>query len=214
MVKGKDNIFGNKEGKKYHEKATKEEAPQNESLTSEAENMSASEQDGSANVTEETKQEASETQATSNKEEELTKQVQELQDKYIRLMAEFDNFRKRSLKERTELIKSAGEDILVNILPIMDDFERGLTLMDQSPDIESVKQGVLLIYNKFKEFLTQRGIKEIEAIKLNFNVDLHEAITKIPAPDESLKGKVVDVLQKGYYLGDKVIRYSKVVVGE
>jgi molecular chaperone GrpE len=129
-------------------------------------------------------------------------------------MAEFDNFRKRSLKERMELVKSAGEDVLINILPVMDDFERGLIAIEKSTDIESVKQGIQLIYNKFKDFLTQRGVKEIEAQNQDFNVDIHEAITKIPAPEEDLKGKVVDVVQKGYYLNDKVIRYAKVVIGE
>jgi molecular chaperone GrpE len=149
-----------------------------------------------------------------DKEEAYQKQINELQDKYIRLMAEFDNFRKRSLKERMELLKSAGEDVLVNILPVIDDFERGLDAIEKSSDIEAVKQGIQLIYNKFKDFLVQRGVKEIDARTQDFNVDIHEAITKIPAPEENLKGKVVDVIQKGYYLNDKVIRYAKVVVGE
>ena len=96
----------------------------------------------------------------------------------------------------------------------MDDFERGLTAMESSQDVEAVKHGVVLIYNKFKDFLTQRGVKEIDAAKQDFNVDVHEALTKIPAPEEALKGKVVDVIQKGYCLNDKVIRYAKVVVGE
>ena len=144
----------------------------------------------------------------------ITQKCNDLNDKNLRLMAEFDNYRKRSLKERTDLIKSAGEDILVSILPVMDDFERGLAAMESSQDVEAVKQGVLLIYTKFKDFLTQRGVKEIEAFKQDFNVDVHEALTKIPAPEEELKGKVVDVIQKGYSLNDKVIRYAKVVVGE
>jgi len=130
------------------------------------------------------------------------------------LMAEFDNFRKRTLKERTELIKTAGEDILLNILPVVDDFERGLQVIDKSEDIASVKQGIHLIYNKFCEFLKQRGVKEIEAVRQDFDVDVHEAITKIPAPTEDLKGKVVDVVQKGYVLNEKVIRFAKVVIGE
>jgi molecular chaperone GrpE len=146
--------------------------------------------------------------------EECQKQINELQDRYIRLMAEFDNFRKRSLKERMELLKSAGEDVLVNILPVIDDFERGLDAIEKSSDIDAVKKGIELIYNKFKDFLVQRGVKEIDARNQDFNVDMHEAITKIPAPEENLKGKVVDVVQKGYYLNDKVIRYAKVVIGE
>jgi molecular chaperone GrpE len=138
----------------------------------------------------------------------------EMNDKYLRLAAEYDNYRKRTLKEKMDLSKSAGADILVNILPIMDDFERGLEQIDKSKDIEGVKEGVQLIYNKFGEFLKQRGIKEIEAKEKDFDTDMHEAITKIPAPKEELKGKVVDVVEKGYYMNEKVIRFSKVVVGE
>lgn len=139
---------------------------------------------------------------------------EEINDKYLRLAAEYDNYRKRTLKERMELTKSAGEDILINILPVMDDFERALGSIDQAKDINAVKEGVQLIYNKFKEFLKQKGVKEIDAKEKEFDTDLHEAITKIPAPDEKLKGKVVDVIEKGYYLHDKVIRFSKVVIGE
>ena len=113
-----------------------------------------------------------------------------------------------------ELSKSAGEDILVNILPVMDDFERGMDSMAQAKDVDAVKEGVQLIYNKFKDFLKTRGIKEIEAKEKDFDTDLHEAITKIPAPNEELKGKVVDVIEKGYYMNEKVIRFSKVVIGE
>ncbi|MBU8891878.1 MAG: nucleotide exchange factor GrpE [Bacteroidales bacterium] len=140
--------------------------------------------------------------------------IAELNDKYLRLAAEFDNYRRRTLKEKMELSKSAGEDILVNILPVMDDFERGLVTIDQAKDINAVKEGIQLIHNKFKEFLKQRGVKEIEAKEKEFDTDLHEAITKIPAPNKKLKGKVVDVVEKGYYLNEKVIRFSKVVIGE
>ncbi len=138
----------------------------------------------------------------------------EMNDKYLRLAAEYDNYRKRTLKEKMELTKSAGEDILVNILPVMDDFERGLNHMDEAKDLEAVKEGVKLIYTKFQEFLKQRGVKEIDAKEKDFDTDLHEALTKIPAPTEKLKGKVVDVIEKGYYLNEKVIRFSKVVIGE
>lgn len=140
--------------------------------------------------------------------------ISELNDKYLRLAAEFDNYRKRTLKERMDLMKSAGEDILINIIPVMDDFERGLEVIDKANEISAVKEGVQLIYNKFKDFLKQRGVKEIEAKENDFDTDLHEAVTKIPAPDEKLKGKVVDVVEKGYYLNEKVIRFSKVVIGE
>lgn len=140
--------------------------------------------------------------------------LDELNDRYLRLAAEYDNYRKRTLKEKMELNKSAGSDILVNILPVMDDFERAINHLDQAKDLDAIKEGINLIYGKFTEFLKQRGVKEIEAKEKDFDTDLHEAITKIPAPSEELKGKVVDVVQKGYYLYDKVIRFSKVVVGE
>ncbi len=138
----------------------------------------------------------------------------ESQDKYLRLSAEFDNYRKRTLKEKSDLLKTAGEDTIIKVLPVLDDFERAMAAMQTSKDIEAVKDGITLIYNKLKETLTQLGIKEIESLNLEFNTDLHEAITKIPAPSEELKGKVVDVVQKGYYLHDKILRFSKVVIGE
>jgi len=146
--------------------------------------------------------------------EDLILKVAELNDKYIRLSAEFDNYRKRSLKEKMEIIKAGGENILLGILPVIDDFERAIIYMNQTEDINAVKEGINLIYSKFKEFISQKGIKEIESKNQEFNTDLHEAITKIPAPEEALKGKIVDVIQKGYFLNDKVIRFSKVVIGE
>lgn len=135
-------------------------------------------------------------------------------DKYLRLSAEFDNYRKRTLKERMELIKSAGEDILINFLPIMDNMQRAQIAAAESTDLEAVKEGISLIFKSMSDFLTQRGIKEIEAVGKDFDTDLHEALTKIPAPDDKLKGKVIDVIEKGYKLNEKVIRYAKVVVGE
>jgi molecular chaperone GrpE len=138
----------------------------------------------------------------------------EMIDKYIRLSAEFDNYRKRTLREKIELTKSAGEDILINLIPVVDDFERAMKQMELLQDCDAIKSGIELIYNKFTLFLKQQGVKEIEALNKDFDVDLHEAITKIPAPDESLKGKVVDVVTKGYLLNHKVMRFSKVVVGE
>ena len=149
-----------------------------------------------------------------NEVEELGKKLQEINDKYIRLQAEFDNYRKRTLKEKMELTKSAGEKILVNVLPVVDNFERALQAMETAQEVEAVKEGVSLIYNNFKEFMVQNGVKEIEAINQEFDTDIHEAITKIPAPSEELKGKVVDCVEKGYTLNEKVIRFSKVVVGE
>lgn len=138
----------------------------------------------------------------------------EMQDRYLRLSAEYDNYRKRTLREKIELTKNAGENILISIIPVIDDFERAMKLMEASSDCTSMKSGIDLIYNKFSEFLKQNGIREIESLNKDFNVDLHDAITKIPAHDETMKGKVVDVVQKGYWLNDKVLRHSKVVVGE
>jgi len=146
--------------------------------------------------------------------EELEEQLRNIQDKHLRLQAEFDNFRRRTLKEKADLIKTGGESVLVNILPIIDDFERAIDSLKEVSDDDTGKQGTLLIYNKFEDFLKTNNVKEINAIKQDFDVDLHEAITKIPAPEEELKGKVVDVIQKGYMLNDKVIRFAKVVIGE
>ena len=144
----------------------------------------------------------------------LEEELADIKDKHVRLQAEFDNFRKRTLKEKMELVKTGGESVLSNILPVIDDFERALTAFEEMEDDNPLKQGINLIYTKFQDFLTQNGIKEIEAKEQDFDLDLHEAITKIPAPTEELKGKVVDVVQKGYTLNDKVIRFSKVVIGE
>jgi molecular chaperone GrpE len=145
---------------------------------------------------------------------ELEAANKEMNDKYLRLSAEFDNYRKRTLRERMELIKTAGESVMMSILPVVDDFERAMQSIEQGMDFEATKEGILLIYNKFKEFNKQNGIAEIKSTGEVFDTDLHEALTKIPAPSEDLKGKIVDVIQKGYYLNDKVIRFAKVVVGE
>jgi|WetSurMetagenome_2_1015567.scaffolds.fasta_scaffold00059_18 molecular chaperone GrpE len=147
-------------------------------------------------------------------EDEISEKLAEMQDKYLRLSAEFDNYRKRTLREKMEITKTAGESILISILPVIDDFERALKSMDKVENCESIKEGVVLIYNKLYDFLKQNGVKEIESLNMNFDADQHEAVTKIPAPEESAKGKVIDVIQKGYSLNEKVIRYPKVVVGE
>lgn len=146
--------------------------------------------------------------------EKLTEQYNELNDKYMRLAAEFDNYKKRTLKEKTDLLKFGGENVITQLINILDDFERAQSSIKESSDIESIKQGIELINNKFYEFLKQQGVKEIEAKNNDFNTDYHEAITRFPAPSEEMKGKVIDVIQKGYLLHDKVIRFAKVVVGE
>ncbi len=140
--------------------------------------------------------------------------IKELQDKYLRLSAEFDNYRKRTLREKIELTKLANEEILIKLLPVMDDFDRAIQSMNETTDCIAMKEGIDLIYGKFKEFIQSNGVKEIDALHKSFDIDYHEAISKIPAPDKKLKGKIVDVVEKGYSLNDKVIRYSKVVIGE
>jgi len=145
---------------------------------------------------------------------ELEAAKKEMTDKYLRLSAEFDNYRKRTLRERMELTKTAAESVMLSILPVTDDFERAMHSIEQGMNFEATKEGILLIYNKFKEFNKQNGITEIEALGKDFDTDLHEALTKIPAPSDEMKGKIIDVIQKGYYLNDKVIRFAKVVVGE
>ena len=148
------------------------------------------------------------------KEPTIEEKLAELQDRYLRLSAEYDNFRKRTLKEKIDLQKRANENLLEAILPVADDFDRAMQSVDEAKDIKAVKEGMKLISGKFAAFLNQQGVKEIEAVNKEFDTDLHEAITKIPAPSKKLKGKVVDVIQKGYFLNDKVLRFSKVVIGE
>jgi molecular chaperone GrpE len=138
----------------------------------------------------------------------------ETQDRYVRLSAEFDNYRKRTLREKMDLSKYAGENLFQGIIPLMDDFERALKHMDIIPECVAVKDGIDIIYGKFSEFLKQNGVKEIESLNTNFNVDLHEAVAKVYVEDPEKKGKVIDVVLKGYYLQDKVLRFSKVIVGE
>lgn len=138
----------------------------------------------------------------------------ELNDSHLRLMAEFDNYRKRTMREKAELIKMGGESALTNLLPVIDDFERALDNIKNTEDLNAVVQGVELIYNKFISYLSQQGVKAIEAIGQPFNTESYEAVATIPAPEADLKGKVIDSIQTGYTLHDKVIRHAKVVVGE
>ncbi len=134
-------------------------------------------------------------------------------DKYLRLYAEFDNFRRRTIKEREEARKMEGRDVVVSLLPVLDDFDRALRAMETATDVAPVKEGVLLIQNKLKNALTKNGLKEMASIGTAFDSEIHEAITNIPAPTEDMKGKVVDEMEKGYLLNDKVVRFAKVIVG-
>lgn len=144
--------------------------------------------------------------------EELKEKYDELNDKYLRLFSEFDNYRKRTAKEKIELSKTASESIMVDLLPILDDFERALQTMENK-ETDANYEGVVLIYNKFKRTLEQKGLEEINAKDAVFDTDEHEALTNVPVTDEAQKGKVLDVIQKGYKLNGKVIRYARVVVG-
>jgi len=142
----------------------------------------------------------------------VTEELEKLQDSYVRLMAEYDNYRKRTIKEKAELIKNGGEKALIGLLPVIDDFERARQILETATDIEAVKGGVELIYNKFMAYLQQNGVKVIDTLEQPFNDDLHEAVAMVPAVEESQKGNIIDTVQTGYTLNDKVIRHAKVVV--
>jgi molecular chaperone GrpE len=147
-------------------------------------------------------------------EEKLQAELEEQKDKYLRLMAEFDNFRRRTSKERLELIQTAGKDVIVSLLDVLDDVDRAEKQLQTNADIELQKEGIQLVFNKIRSTLHGKGVKALESIHTDFDVEKHEAITEIPAPTEDLKGKVLDEVQKGYYLNDKLIRFAKVVVGK
>jgi len=145
--------------------------------------------------------------------EKLTAELSEQKDKYLRLMAEFDNFRRRTAKERLELIQTAGKDIVVSLLDVLDDCDRAEKQLQSNADIAVQKEGIQLVFNKIRSTLHGKGVKAMESIHTEFDAEKHEAITEIPAPTEKLKGKVLDEVMKGYYLNDKIVRFAKVVVG-
>lgn len=146
--------------------------------------------------------------------ENLKEQLAKEKKEYMFLMAEFDNFRKRTLREKSEIIKNAGEQVLKGLLPIVDDFERGLKASENVDDPNSIREGMLLIYNKLKKYLEQNGVKEFDPEDKEFNADRHEAISVVPVADEEAKGKILDTIEKGYMINDKVLRHAKVVVGQ
>ena len=173
------------------------------------------------NAEEQLQNEQAEDQVPLTREEELEQElakaqetIEDQKDKFLRLSAEFDNYRKRTMKEKAELVLNGGEKCLGSILPIVDDFERAIKTMERATDVNAVKEGVELIYTKFINVLGQNGVKIIETKELPLNTDFHEAIAVIPAPAEELKGKILDCVQTGYTLNDKVLRHAKVVVGE
>lgn len=197
--------------KKNKDMNPKEKETEKELNSQEAENL----------VDESSKEENTDREAPLTREEELEKQleaanetIEDQKDKYLRLSAEFDNYRKRTVKEKAELILNGGEKSLNSILPVVDDLERALQMMEKATDVEAVKEGVELIYNKFLAVLGQNGVKVIETKDKPLDTDYHEAIAVIPAPSEEQKGKILDCVQTGYTLNDKVLRHAKVVVGE
>ena len=167
-------------------------------------------QEGQSNATEP----AAESDNVSAEMEALKKKCDELNDAHLRLMAEFDNYRKRTLREKADLIKNGGEASLGRLLPVVDDFERAMQNMRTAEDVKAVEEGVELIYNKFIAYLAQQGVKPMEATGKPFDSELYEAIATVPAPQPDMKGKVIDCVQTGYTLNDKVLRHAKVVVGE
>ena len=190
-------------GKKNGE--TSEKESQEEVVTNEA-----------AEASEAVGTETPETEAAPEQDEisKLKSENEALQDKYLRLYSDFENFKRRTSKERIDMFKMAGQDVLKSLLPVMDDFDRAEKAFDSSKDVQSLADGVKLVSSKLKNTTEQQGLKAYISIGEVFNADLHEAITKIPAPTEDLKGKVVDEVEKGYMLHDKVVRFAKVVVGE
>ncbi len=163
---------------------------------------------------EETTVEENEEVSEENKIEELQTALDEQKNKYLRLFADFDNYKKRTAKEKLELLQTAGKDVMLSIIPTLDDLARAIQSAENATEIEAVKEGMLLVKNKLFNALSQKGLKPIESTGFEFDADKHEAITKIPAPSKEMKAKVIDTIETGYTLNDKIIRYSKVVVGE
>jgi molecular chaperone GrpE len=146
--------------------------------------------------------------------EKLQSELNEMKDKFVRKVAEFENFRKRNAKEKIELIQTAGKEVITSLLEVLDDSSRAEKQMNSTEDVKQIREGVMLVFTKFKNILLSKGLKPMETLNEEFNPDLHEAITEIPAPSDDKKGKVIDEIEKGYYLNDKIIRYAKVVVGK
>ena len=181
----------------------------NQELNSENQENFSDTQTNEANISDETIQEV----IKEDEKDVLQAKVDELNDRYLRLYSEFDNYKKRTGKERIELIKTAGVEILSEMIPVLDDIERAVKSNEKAEDIEAIKNGIKLIYNKFANSLTKKGLEPLEVIGKDFDAELHEAITSIAAPSEDMKGKVIDEIEKGYLLNGKVIRYAKVIVG-
>ena len=192
---------------KKEQEQVKEEELQQEETQTEAQNAEVESQNA------ETEQPAKE-ETPEDKIAALQAELEKSQKEYLFLMAEFDNYRKRTVKEKAELIKNGGEKAMLGLLPVIDDFERAIDAIDKSSDVEGLKEGVDLIYNKFMKYLDSQQVKPMESTGTDFDADIYEAVTTFPAPDESMKGKVIDTVQKGYTINEKVLRHAKVVVGQ
>lgn len=192
---------------KKEQEQVKEEELQQEETQTEAQNAEVESQNA------ETEQPAKE-ETPEDKIAALQAELEKSQKEYLFLMAEFDNYRKRTVKEKAELIKNGGEKAMLGLLPVIDDFERAIDAIDKSSDVEGLKEGVDLIYNKFMKYLESQQVKPMESTGTDFDADIYEAVTTFPAPDESMKGKVIDTVQKGYTINEKVLRHAKVVVGQ
>lgn len=199
-----------------NEKESKQEEMETQNFNAASQEEAKQEDENTAQQTSANEEESplSEEEKLAKELEQAKAEVEDQKDKYLRLSAEFDNYRKRTMKEKAELILNGGEKSISSILPIVDDFERALQNMQTATDVAAVREGVELIYNKFMTVLGQNGVKVIETKELPLDTDYHEAIAMIPAPSEELKGKIIDCVQTGYILNEKVIRHAKVVVGE
>jgi len=202
VKKSQDNKEQQAAGQEDRQKSQEATAPQEAIAEKEAEAAA------------EEKEEPAAEPALNDKVAELEQQQQDLRDKHLRLLAEFDNFKKRNARERLELINSAGADIIASLLPVLDDFDRALKTLEEAKDVASIEEGIRLIYNKLKSQLTQKGLREMEAQGEPFDPDYHDALTEVPAPKKALKGKVVEEVEKGYFLNNKILRHAKVVVGK
>ena len=191
-----------KEQEQVKEEELQQEETQTEAQNAEVESQNAEEEQPAKEETPEDKIAA------------LQAELEKSQKEYLFLMAEFGNYRKRTVKEKAELIKNGGEKAMLGLLPVIDDFERAIDAIDKSSDVEGLKEGVDLIYNKFMKYLESQQVKPMESTGTDFDADIYEAVTTFPAPDESMKGKVIDTVQKGYTINEKVLRHAKVVVGQ
>jgi molecular chaperone GrpE len=191
------------------EKALHQENGQNSAETTEQPELGINADENAAGTTH-----LNEPVAEENELDQLRQELQEQKDKYLRLMAEFDNFRRRTAKERLELIQTAGKEVIASMLEVLDDCDRAEKQLQANADAEQVKTGVQLVFNKLRSNLQAKGLKVMETKGTDFDADMHEAITEIPSPTPELAGKVVDEVEKGYYLNDKIIRFAKVVVGK